>query len=318
MKTNFTKLGLLFFAIIGLSSCITEVDLPDSVAQVPPPTPAEFNALEETALENMTQNFNLNVSDGYTTFVTVKGTMISIDPSCLRKNGNAVTGAFTMEVVEIFDRGSMLVANKPTTATVAGGERKLLISGGEFSVKAFQDGVELETNCGYQIQVPTSLSGGDDYDMAPFTGTINAQGELVWAVAQQEFWISNNQGPTGGGESYYSAFIESFGWFNCDKFANFTGPMTEISVLLPQGYNNENSSVFIGISGEPNTLGYLYGQFPVGLNCYIIFVTEEDGLWSYGIKTIASLPNGASYSFDASELQTGTMAEVVDAINALL
>lgn len=314
MKTKITKLGLLLFAIVGLSSCITEVDLPDTVAQVPA-TPAEFKALEETALENMTQSFSLNVSDGYTTFVTVKGVSISIDPSCLTKNGNSVAGAFTMEVVEIFDRGNMLVTNKPTTATVSG-ERKLLISGGEFSVKAFQNGVELVTNCGYQIQVPTSLTGGDDYDMGPFSGTIDSQGELIWAAAQQEFWVSNDQSSIGTG-SYYNGFIENFGWFNCDKFANFSGPMTEISVLLPQGYNNENSNVYIAISGEPNTLGYLYGQFPVGLSCHVIFVTEEDGLFSYAIKTVSSLPDAASYSFDTSELQTGTMTEVTAVINAL-
>lgn len=318
MKTNFTKLGLLFIAIIGLSSCITEVDLPNTVAQVSPPTPSEFKALEETALENMTQNFNLNVSDGYTTFVTVKGVSISIDPSCLTKNGNPVTGIVQLEVVEIFDRGNMLIANKPTTGQTVSGQKQLLISGGEFYVNAKQDGTQLSTNCGYQIKVPVALTGGADSEMGPFEGTIDTAGDLTWLAASNiEFWMGQNQGPTGGQLTEYNAFISSFGWFNCDKFASFSGPMTDISVLLPEGYDNENSNIFIGINGEPNSLGYLYGQFPVGLNCYIIFVTEEDGLWSYAIKSIASLPAGASYTFETSELQTGTLAEVVAAINAL-
>jgi len=314
MKTNFIKLGLLFLAMASFSSCITEVDLPSEAAQVPP-TAAEFKALEETALENMTQNFNLNVSNGYTTFVTVKGVSVSIDPSCLRKNGNPVTGAVQVEIIEIFDRGNMLIANKPTTGQTVSGQKQLLISGGEFYVNAKQDGVQLSTNCGYQIKVPAALTGGADPEMMAFTGSMDTVGDLVWAAAtNSEFWLG--QGATGE-MTEYNAFVASFGWFNCDKFANFSGPMTEISVLLPQGYNNSNSNIYIGLNGEQNTLGYLYGQFPVGLNCYVIFVTEEDGLWSYAVKTEPSLPNGASYTFETSELQTGTALQVIAAINAL-
>lgn len=314
MKTKITKLGLLFFAIIGLSSCITEVDLPDTVAQVPP-TAAEFKALEETALENMTQNFSLNVSNGYTTLVTVKGVSISIDPSCLRKNGNPVTGSVQVEIVEIFDRGNMLIANKPTTGQTISGQKQLLISGGEFYVNAKQDGIQLSTDCGYQIKVPVALTGGADPEMMAFTGSIDTVGDLAWTAAtNSEFWTGQS---ATGETSEYNAILASFGWFNCDMFAIFAGPTTQISVLLPEGYNNSNSNIYIGLNGIQNTLGYLYGQFPVGLNCYIIFVTEEDGLWSYAVKTEPSLPNGATYTFETSELQTGTALQVIAAINAL-
>jgi hypothetical protein len=313
MKRKITKLGLLFFAIVGLSSCITEVDLPDQEENTPP-TAAEFSVLEDAVLENLSQSFTLNVSDGYTTFTTTNGVIVSIDPACLTKNGNPVTGSVDFEIVEIFNRGNMLVANKPTTATTLTGEKKLLISGGEFYVNATQNGVQLATNCGFQINIPTSLTGGTDNDMGSFTGSINSEGELIWAAAQQEFWIGQGE---NGQSTTYNAFVQSFGWFNCDKFYAYSGPTTQISVLLPSGYNNENSNVFIAISGEPNTLGYLYGNFPVGLNCHIIFVTEEDGMFSYAIKSISSLPDGASYTFNTSELQTGTQAQVVAAINAL-
>jgi len=314
MRKNIAKFGLFVLAIIGIYSCSDDDTKVETIEKKP--TATEFKALETAALENLTQHFTINVSNGTTTINTEKGVSITIDPTCLTKNGNPVSGIVDVTVIEIFNRGNMLVANKPTTATAGTGEKKLLISGGEFYVNASQNDARLETTCGYQIKVPAALSGEADYDMEPFLGSIDSNGELFWAAGGgMEFWVS--AGPNQPVPAYYSSFVSNFGWFNCDKFANFPGPFTAISVLLPQGYNNDNSNVFIALNGEPNTLGYLYEQFPIGLNCHIIFVTEADGMFRYAIKSIASLPNNASYIFDVSELVTGTEAQTIAAINAL-
>src|SRR5690606_24751639 len=104
----------------------------------------------------------------------------TINGSCLTKNGDAVTGAVDLEFVEIFDKATMLMTNKPTMGLLPNGDKALLISGGEFYVNATQNGLPLETTCDFQLIVPTALTGGTDNDMILWNGTIDENGNLAW------------------------------------------------------------------------------------------------------------------------------------------
>lgn len=311
-KTFLLANALLAFLFISCEDNFPErTTNPDATT---PPTAAEFTAMRTAAYNNLKQEFSFDAGDNFT-FTSEKGVSVTIYGSCLTKNGAPVTGEVDIEFVELFDRGTMLVNNKPTMGMTSGGDMSLLISGGEFYISLTQGGIALETNCGYMLSVPVDITGGEDNDMTSFAGTINANGEVVWEQVQGEFWIGNNE--TGGNEMFYNAFIQEFGWFNCDKFASFTGPMTDIEVIVPQGYNSANSGIYIAIEGEPNTLGNLYGQYPVGLECYIIFVSaDEDGNLVYAIKPV-TLTADASYTFTEDDFTTVTEAQLIAAINAL-
>ena len=172
MRKHIAKFGLFVLAIIGIYGCSEDDEKVETMGKKP--TATEFKALETAALENLTQHFIINVSNGTTTINTEQGVSITIDPTCLTKNGNPVSGIVDITVIEIFNRGNMLVTNKPPTATTGTGEKKLLISGGEFYVNASQNDAMLETTCGYQIKVPAALSGGVDYDMRVFLDLLTA------------------------------------------------------------------------------------------------------------------------------------------------
>lgn len=311
------KTCLAAILLLGLlSSCeTTEVvyDPQETLPEFTAPTPQEFTGLQSQALENITQEFTFDANAPITNYTSAKGVVVSIYGGCFTKNGIPVTGNVDLEFIELFDRGNMLVTNKATMGVLPGGEQRLLISGGEFYINVTQNGEQLELPCGFQLTVPASLSGGLDTDMTSFSGTIDAAGNMVWNSSQTEFWAGgeNNQEP------FYNAFLQDFGWFNCDKFASFDGPMTDIQVFVPEGYTEANSNIFIAIPGEPNTLGYLSGQFPVGLECYLIFVTANaDGGFAYAIKTV-TLTADASYSFTSDEIEEVTTAELIALINAL-
>jgi hypothetical protein len=277
------------------------------------PTAAQFAALSESALQNCTQGFTLDASNPYISFTSAKGVEVSLYTSCLTKNGNPVTGDIAVEFVEIFDRGAMALTNKPTMGITTGGEQSLLISGGEFYINATQDGIQLQVTCGISLYVPAALTGGLDTDMQAFAGTVAGDGTVVWNPQNMEFWAGSSQGEPGA----YNAYLNDFGWFNCDKFANWSGPKTDVEVIVPQGYDYTNSFVFIALTGEPNTLGNLSGEYPVGLECHIIFVSGNgaDG-WVFAIKSV-TITDNASYTFTPEELLPGTEAEVVAAINGL-
>lgn len=293
-----------------------------------PPTAAEFRALHEAALESRKQEFTFTV-DGNTNIelTSEKGVHLSIYTGCLTKNGAPVTGEIKVEYVELFDRSQMLVTNKPTMGIMPNGDRGAMVSGGEFYINATQDGVQLQTNCGMQLSVPASLTGGGDNAMTMWYGLVDEFGNLVWEDAVQ----NNPQQEVGvwidGGA--YNCFFGNFGWTNIDRFYDDPRPKTTIHVDVPEGYDDTNSMVFLAYVGEPNLLARLdvydpntalfsehYGLIPIGLECHIIFVSENDGDYIYAIKSVTIAADDIITITDA-DLNTITEAQLIAAINAL-
>jgi hypothetical protein len=326
MKRNFKTIGLLFLGVITMTSCSND----DSVNPANPsfPSHSDYAALSAEALGNLTQNFTMTAEDGSTTFTSVKGVEITIDGNCLTLNGNPVTGTVDVKFIEVFDKGSMLVTNKPTSGRLPNGNLELLISGGEFYINATKNGQQLDISCNILLKVPTSLTGGDDFDMDLFNGIINDDGNLEWRENDNAGGIDVGGQGTGGGSSYYVSF-GNFGWTNVDKFYSDPRPKTTILVDAPDGYDFDNSAVYLSYDGEgQNALAKMdtytaaglfsehYGQIPIGLACHIIFVTEENGQFRYGIKGVTTTAN-AIYSFTMAETTLGTEAQLVAAINAI-
>lgn len=326
MKTNFNKFALLVLASIALTSCSN-----DDNNQTTAPTATAFNAIRENALNGVTQTFTLDASAGSTTFTSAKGVQLTINGNCLTKNGNPVTGNVAIEYKEIFDAGKMLVTDKTTMGKLPNGDMTLIVSGGEFYVNATQGGVQLDITCNFQLVIPSTLTGGADTGMALWDGTIDVDGNIDW-VEQ-----NNNPGTGQGGvfvegtapNAPYYAFFNAFGWTNVDRFYSDPRPKTTILAAAPTGYNFDNSAVYLHYDGEASTLAKLdtfnpttqqfsehYGQIPIGLECHVIFVTEEAGQWRYAIKS-ETIAAGDVYNFTLAETALGTEAQLVAAINAL-
>lgn len=289
------------------------------------PTAEAFTNLKEGAIANNTQDFQFDGEDGNVTLTTDNGVQININTNCLTLNGNPVTGTIDLEYVELFEKGNMLTTNKPTMGVLPNGDKAMLISGGEFLLEATQNGQTLETNCDIQLIVPSSLTGGADTDMTLWEGTIDADDNLDWdrvddATGQGGVFVE-------GGEYY--AFLGQFGWSNIDRFYNDPRPKTLIKAQAPVGYNFTNSAIYLSYDGEDTGLASLdtydgtanlfsehYGQIPIGLECHVIFATEDNGVWRYAVKPVTIVADDI-ISFDFSETVLATEAEFVDIINAL-
>ena len=324
MNTNFKTIGLLFLLLVSFISCDTS-DGDDSSNVILPPTSAAFKSISEKGVKRNTQNFTITAGDGMVTLTSAKGVKLHINGDCLTKNGNAVTGEVNIEYIELFDKGNMLVTNKPTMGITPDGKKNLLISGGEFFIKATQGGVELQTSCYLSLVVPTALTDGYDNAMTLWTGVIEEDGDLAWRDAKG---ADGKGGVQGEGNNYYVTF-GNFGWTNVDRFYSDPRPKTTILVDVPDGYNNTNSAVYLSYDGEgTNALAKLdtytaeglfsehYGQIPIGLACHIIFATEDNGNWRYAIKGVTTTAN-AVYTFTLAETTVGTEAQLVAAINAI-
>ncbi|GAB1855350.1 hypothetical protein MHTCC0001_01830 [Flavobacteriaceae bacterium MHTCC 0001] len=325
MNTLKQILGTVLMATLLFTSCESNDDSDNDI--VIRPNATDFNELRDDALENLTQHFTFNADDGSINLTSEKGVAIYINASCLTLNGNAVTGEVNLEFVELFDKGNMLTTNKPTMGTLPNGDKALLISGGEFFVNATQDGEVLETTCGFQMTIPTDLTGGPDNDMTLWEGRIDENGNLAWDE-QREDTAGGQGGVFAEGNQYYG-FFNSFGWSNVDRFYNDPRPKTTILVAVPDGYDNTNSAVYISYDGEDTGLANLdtydagtglfsehYGQIPIGLECHIIFATEDGNNWKYAIKS-ATIAENDVITFIEDETAIATEAELTTIINNL-
>lgn len=325
MKTFKNTLGTILMATLIVTSCNKNDN--DDIFVETPPTAQEFQNLKDAALENLTQAFQFNAEDGSTTFTSAKGVQITINGNCLLNDGSAVTGNVNVEFVELFEKGTMLTTNKPTMGVLPSGDKAMLISGGEFFINASQNGENLDINCAIQLIVPSGLTGGIDPAMTLWEGTIDAEGNLAWDEAKADGAGGNGNLFAEGGQYY--AFLNQFGWSNVDRFYNDPRPKTTIQIAVPEGYDNENSSVYLSYDGESTGLANMdtydagtklfsehYGQIPIGLECHIIFVSEDDGLWKYAIKAVTIVDNDI-ITFTIGETSSNTEAALVAAINGL-
>ncbi|MFG4000943.1 hypothetical protein [Flavobacterium aquidurense] len=327
MNTNLKKIGLLFLLVISFSSCDNGDDNNDNL--VLPPSEAAFKSISTKGVKRITQNFTITAGTGVVTVTSAKGVKLNINGDCLTKNGVAVTGAVDIEYIELFDKGTMLVTNKPTMGVMPDGKKTLLISGGEFFIKATQGGVELKTSCSMNMIVPAALTDGVDNAMTLWTGKIDEKGELAWEQPKPNADGTGGKGGVQGeGTNYYVTF-GNFGWTNVDRFYSDPRPKTTLLVAAPTGYDNNNSAVYLSYDGEgTNALAKLdtytpaglfsehYGQIPIGLKCHVIFATESNGQWRYAIKAVTVAANDV-YTFTLAETIVGTEAQLIAEINAI-
>jgi hypothetical protein len=328
MKTfinKYTLIALASFSLINCSKSDTNQTIPNAQS---------FSNLQTIALNSVTQNFTMNAEDGLATFTSQNGVIIKINGNGLSKNGNSVVGLVTVKYREIFDAGKMLSTDKTTMGMQADGKMALLISGGEFYINATQGGDQLTISSTIQLIIPTSLTGGTNTSMSLW------RGQEPSANSNMLGWLGVISGPTGAigvtinngaGQNiaYYNATLPGFGWFNIDCFYNDARPRTPIFATVPSGYNGMNAAIYLHYDGQGNSLmkfdTYLneslrfsehYGQIPIGLECHVIFVTEENGKWRYAIKPV-TVQSGDVYNFTLAETVIGNQAQLEAAINAL-
>ncbi|AWM13797.1 hypothetical protein NHF50_07840 [Flavobacterium sp. NRK F10] len=327
-KLNRTAQLIAFSALLSLTVSCSDDDSTDTNQNIP--TAQEFSSVREDALLSITQDFQFDASDGYVNLTSEKGVFLTINTNCLTLNGNPVSGTIDLEYVEIFSGGNMIVTNKPTMGLMNDGNKSLLLSGGEFYINATQNGQTLELSCPITINIPTSLTNpGGDPNMTLWDGTIDENGNLTWDEQEDTTGNQNIFIEGQGDTATYYAYFDSFGWTNVDQFYSDPNPKTTILASVPNGYDNQNSAIYLHYDGKGNALALLdtydpvtglfsehYGQIPIGLDCHIIFTTESNGQWRYAIKEVTIEAN-AVYNFTLSETVLGTEQELIDAIDAL-
>lgn len=299
------------YSIVFAFICIWQCKDRESVIENPFPAPSatRLQELFDEGLNGETASAHFNASNTNFVYTSSRGTKVTINGTCLRLNGNPVTGTVVLEFAEIFDRSKMMASNKPTMGLKANGEEEMLLSGGEFYINVKQGTTSLTTTCPIAISTPTSNTGGTVTGMQGFNGNI-VNNTLTWVPVTAWDVITNTQGT-----ATYNLSVPGFGWFNCDKFYNYPEPKTTIVANVPAGYGN-SSQVYLMTKSVPYALGRINGKFPVGLQCYLVMVSECNGNFIWEVKE-QTLTANHTVTFDLKNAQTGKKNDLVNAINAI-
>lgn len=323
------KLSFSTFILSGLLALTVSCSKDDAnVDPIPnnsfvPPSAVQFNNLREIALAFHTETAVFNAEDGIS-FISNDGAEIKISPNCLYKDGNAVTGPVELTFIDLYKKADMAVTNKPTMGLKQNGDKAPLISGGVFFVEVRQDGDLLEMGCSYHLIVPGENTGGFDSEMVLWNGIIDENGDLTW----DEVDANSNTEIFGQGDTYH-VFIDTFGWTNIDRFHNDPRPKTTLRVAVPEGFDFENSTVYLSYNEEPNCLAHLssydtqngyfneqYAQIPIGLEAHLIFLSAEGDDWRYATQGVTITENEI-YTFTIEDTEVDTLENVLAAMEDL-
>jgi len=302
IKTIGIHLGILFSLSVIFTSCGSDDSSPNPQPEsIVPPTAQQFKVLKDKAIENrtFTKDFLVDPMISNVTFTSAKGTNVSVNANNLAINGTPLEIGSTAQVkfTELYSKADLLLTGFGTVGIHANGDLEMLVTGGAFRTIFTKDEQTLEANFDFNLQVPTSLTGGMDEDMIIWDGGFDEQDNLVWEQVPMETetgWIQISQ-------DIYSVFGNNLTHINIDRFWGDTSPKSNVSVSVPTGYDNSNSGVFVSFD---DVLGILWtgydenqtifntGVIPIGVTCNIVFVSESEGKWVYAIKPYTVAQNG--------------------------
>jgi len=292
-----TILSLLLVSILFFTSCKSdenedEKQKPDGVA---------LNQRFKDNRAAAVQTFTLNGSTGGTV-TGEQGTQVTFSSNSVGLNGNPITGDFTVELIEIYGKGAMVLQDKSTKGKKMNGDEEALLSAGEFFINAKQNGTQLEVLTTITIQ-SKDVAPGDFESMQVFRADDDIDGDALWEETDEDGDGQNDnaqggeRGNPNGTYVLFSVFdMSSFGWSNLDRWSNYTGQLTDLFVDVPDGFNGDNTAVYLSYDGE-NGLARMdiydstaqlftehYGRIPVGKEVHFIMITEIAGQVNYTIQ----------------------------------
>jgi hypothetical protein len=283
MKKSTIKLSILSSIIfILLFSCkkdAVEPDLTVNPTVNPVNNSSNINTFFNQNIANATQSFSINASS-FQWIVGAQGTTLNIQPNSFQDYmGNPISGNINIELVEIQTKADMIWLNKTTTSN-----EQLLISGGEVSVKAFQNGNQLILSPGGAINI--SLPTNNPVNMQLFAGNQTSNGDVNWGTT------NTNVGVDSLGNFNFNLYNgtlgnDSLGWINCDYFYNQAN-LTTVEVKTPSNFNGTNTVIYFFFNNiyaiapaQWNNTSLSFKSYtnslPVGEQITIVAISELNG-----------------------------------------
>lgn len=296
-----------------------------------------FAALQDKARENLTQTYYFDASEEQVRITTENGTEMIIDPKQITVNGEPVQGKIAVRLKAATARAEMVMADLPPMGLteIEGMEEPQLaplFTGGQFLVEmTTEEGEDIDNGSPLIIAVPTELTGGEGGEggsegMIAWEGQEDEEGNVEWDEKTDDEGNTIDI-PVVDGKYLFEIFEGE--WANIDKLDQIPGERTQIFVDVPDGFDINNSSVYISYQGFANLLfelnaydfsaGYFYNSYnntPIGMTCNIIFVAQQNGQWLFAVKPVTIVGNDI-ITFTPADLGTTNDPGLIALLNSL-
>jgi hypothetical protein len=264
------------------------------------------------------EHFSINAATGGVV-TTSKGTKFTIPANVfITAGGSPVTGAVDISIKEMREVSDMILSDKPTVTA----DGKLLVSYGEFFVKAVQNNQDLslrpksDTGTGIRVQVPakprdnaggpngmkevpmwsgdttvTFTQNGFNYINQPVTITTQqtVSKGVLWNQIQSSYALFNSS--NGTMDFRLDSLIR---WVNCDGLAAMPNPKTTVMAYFTNYFNAETSASYGG--EQPSMLFFKPKNYNTLVKFYNVIMAPpagKEGFHSYQ----TSIPVGLEGTF---------------------
>lgn len=282
-------LGIGIMMLLGLSACQDNIDVF---------VPYDFSgsSLSEGKVDRLFENLNpgfaiyeWDATEGIA-LQSGNGVNISIPAKAfVNAHGAIVEGTLTLNLVEMFSNGQMIIHDKPN---VASGE--ILEAAGIFHLEVDRDGepLQLADDQLIQFQIPVSsvsmdvnpamrIFGGNDQNTSFFNW--EPMGQNGSDVQLIELFDSTSMGTYQA----YQFATDRLGWLGCNaSLIRENQQRSTVCVDLPDGFSAENTAVFLafqnfkGVAKLYNEEGLDNSSFckdliPVSSDAMIVVLAES-------------------------------------------
>lgn len=282
MKISNSLISFLLSASLAFwaTACIKEQDIfqPDAIEETDPTafkSPlSDFYEVQGIAF----QEFTLDPTQNQILESTGKLQIHFPAGSLLDEEGSAVSTPVKIQILEAQSKGELILFN---IASAAQHSPHALESA--FFIAASSGGKVLTIHPERTLEVNLPYPGTE---LTLLNGEWPNQRYFQWAetattVSNRSYTLANNEVTEG-----VSAKVGSFFWKALGSLPAFSGPVTDLCVRTPAGYDAQNTSVFIVFDNYPIVLelprealddGYAFCQpgLPAGANAQLILISRQ-------------------------------------------
>lgn len=220
------------------------------------------------------------------TLVSREGTRITFTQGFVNANGSPINGNVTVQLIEAYSKGDMVLMNKRTVARI-NGNLLLMLSGGHLLLRAYWAGTPVVPNPNGKIEVfmPVDNSGTTPTGVEQYYGSIDIDGQINW-----QYPVGKTSNPIGtcfdsiANQNGFCFELNSLTWTSVGKMSPAPTSTADIEVQLPQGFNAGNTMVFVTWDNQNSmkqatVVGNLatLKNVGVGQEVHIITVGASDG-----------------------------------------
>lgn len=294
MKNHFLHIAIILLMITGCKKENSDEFIPSpgnpyndtTWAQVVPAN-AAVNRIFDTLTENP-ETASVDLAAG-STIHFANGLVISLPVNACTESS---TGLADITVKFLGTKGDFIRNAKPSTSGT-----HLLVSGGAVYVSITQNAtpLHLAEDKSMSIRIPTDAP---DPEMTVFygdTSTGTNEGFTWQKATDNTSRVNISQTDTGDN---YELITSRFDWINCDRYLDFNGDVTTISVVLPVNFTNANTAVFL-----VSTSGFTVARFQADVANRRFYLENIPVGESYEVVTMSQI---------GSDLYLGTAATTIE------